>query len=66
MTTDSPQVNVEQALKLYELASDTDGIRRSRSFLDALVQVQRWKYRTDGLDSIIEQNRKERVQIPGS
>jgi len=60
------QVNVEQALKLYELANDSDGIRRSRNLRDALIQVQRWKHRTDGLDSIIEQNRKERIQNPGS
>jgi tetratricopeptide (TPR) repeat protein len=60
------QVNVEQAMKLYQLANDTDGIRRSRGFLDALIQVQRWKDRTDGIDSIIEQDRKERVRNPGA
>ncbi len=60
------QVNVEQALKLYELAGDGDGIRRSRSFRDALIQVQRWEDRSDDLDSIIEQNREERIQNPGS
>ena len=60
------QVNVEQALKLYELANDSDGIRRSRNLRDELTQVQRGKHRTDELDSIIEQNRKERIRNPGS
>jgi hypothetical protein len=53
------QVNVEQALKLYERAGDQDGVSRCRNCRDALVQAQRWKQRSKALDSMIEENRRK-------
>ncbi len=59
------QVNVEQALKLYERAGDSDGVSRCRSFLDDLIDVQRWKHRSKALDSLIERNKHKSNANPG-
>ena len=48
------QVNVEQALKLYERAGDNGGMNACRSFLADLIDAQRWKHRSQSLDSLIE------------
>ena len=59
------QVNVEQALKLYERAGDRDGISRCRDCRDALIQAQRWKQRSKALDSIFEEYRQKSSTNPG-
>ncbi len=48
------QVNVEQALKLYERAGDSDGVSRCRDFLYDIIEAQRWKHRNKAIDSLIE------------
>jgi tetratricopeptide (TPR) repeat protein len=59
------QVNVEQALKLFERAGDNDGISRCRDCRDALIQAQRWKQRSKALDTLIEKYRRKSIPSAG-
>jgi tetratricopeptide (TPR) repeat protein len=53
------QLNVEQAMKLFERAGDNGGVNRCRYFLDELIEAQRWKHRVRSLDSLFERRRSE-------
>jgi tetratricopeptide (TPR) repeat protein len=57
------QINVEQALRLYERAGDRDGTRRCRDYRDELVNAQRWRERSKSCDSLID---KHKPASPGS
>lgn len=60
------QVNVEAALKLYELMADNDGVGRCRSLREALTQDQRRENRSRTVDSLIQKQKQESLKSLGS